>query len=684
MKEAPMDNRFRPYWLVALLLPAAVYWSITLGYRSLSNLIAFVGFVVVAPTAVAAVFSGVRAALKRPAAFWAGAIGGTALLSCGVYLVELLVKAFPRLGYDAWGYLWSGLLASLVIAYEVFLPRLGFLFCRFWSWLFWRLPLRAVKRPDRLVATYVALFVLVAGSLTTAALLTHGFKPSFEDPGKRFTVSPLSPVNLSFGLCSSNNQGDRALLTSPDSRGRVISDSAGIYDEAILLEGSVEAVSGIAIDGSWFLVKLPDGTEGYLNSAYLEGPYADPGTVECGKLRSAEAIALDRPHFALVADACGISRSGRLVRTLAQGELVEVYATFASRSILADNSVIGNSDLIALVDPACGESSSPVLVVAGHGRAWADLSGDGKELTIAPGTKATLLGAAGSSMQIGGHRALTPAVLRLADGRIVLMDRLDPLFCATAWNGDVIGVRIETESAEDSPDPFTHLEAWKADGSAIVDQGKARNAFAEGLAICDFSSKRIGAIAGALLVERLARRWNGSRDEEGSGYAGEPRGRSLRGVFRYENATWLEAEADLAAQVALSRLRSLSIDIGPISPAASPEEARGTARGISISMRQWDFIDEKGEPNGRIRLDYESRLPGESDKLRDISLEYSERFWASMGAIDQQELQIERRSGTFPNFDDIDDFGEWLSGQFERYGEDELKRDVRIDAFMVK
>ena len=303
-----MNSRFRPLWLVALVVPALAFWVFDPAHAALQSILSFTAVILGGPLIVAGAFSLVRVIRKKPAFFWAGALGGMALLAGGILLVSLVIRAIPELGDKAWGFVWLGLLAALVILHDAFIGKAGFLFGRFWAWLFWRIPLRAARSGRRLAAAYSFLALALGCGIALAAALTHGFRPQFEAPGARFSTIPSPAGQLALALCSRNNRGDQALLTSPGPKGRAISDSASLYNRVITILGQVSAPPDITGGGTWYLARLADGAEGYIESSLLEGRASGDGVAEYGEEYCEEALALGRPHAALVARSAELPR----------------------------------------------------------------------------------------------------------------------------------------------------------------------------------------------------------------------------------------------------------------------------------------------------------------------------------------------------------------------------------------
>ena len=335
--------------------------------------------------------------------------------------------------------------------------------------------------------------------------------------------------------------------------------------------------------------------------------------------------------------------------------------------------------------PPAARRTSSVLIVAEGGKAWENPWAPEKTLDIPAGTRGTLLGACAQRSDIPacGDGSLALAALRLADGRTVFMNREEPLFCATEWQKDVIGARIEPQGDPLSPDPVMHLEEWKADGSTILDQGERQNACVEGLAVYELSPSSAGGLSGTILVERSARHFASDADAEGESDDGRSAGSSLTGVYRSETASWLESEQGLAAPVSFARLRSLAIEVAPSGDAESGDDVPSSADGLSLRVRQSDFIDGKGTPIARIRLDFESPPSRESDEERDFTLDYPEGLWSLVGSS-QEPMKIERRSGLFPRFQDVDEFASWLSVALDRAGAEKLRSIVQVDYIRVR
>jgi hypothetical protein len=672
-------------WLISLVVPALAFWLFDPVHAALQSTLSFAAVILGGPILVAGAFSMIRVIRKSPAFFWACALGGMALLAGGILLVSLVIRAVPELGEKAWGFAWLGLLAALVILHDAFIGKAGFLFGRFWAWLLWRLPLRAARNGRRLAAAYSFLALALGCGIALAAALTHGFRPQFEAPGARFSTAPLPPGQLALALCGRNNRGDQALLASPGPQGSAISDSASLHNKVITLLGQVSAPPDIADGGTWYLARLADGTEGYIESGLLEARASGDGVAEYGEEYCEEALALGRPHAALVARSAELSRGAGPVRVLEAGSLVDVKETLDASSILDDDSVVGNENLIQLVDPSCGAMGGSVLIVAEGGKAWANPWAPERTLDIPAGTRATLLGACAqrSDIPVSGDGSLALAALRLSDGRTIFMNREEPLFCATEWQKNVIGARIEPQDAPGSPDPVMHLEEWKPDGSAILDQGERQNACVEGLAVYQLSPSSAGGLSGTILVERSARHFTGDSNAEGKSEEGGSAGSGLTGVYRSETASWLETEQGLTAPVCFARLRSLAIVVEPSAQAESGDDTPSAADGLSLRVRQSDFIDEKGVPMARIRLDFESPASRESDEERDFTLDYPEGLW-SLAESSQEPMRIESRSGMYPRFQDVEDFASWLSVTLDMAGAERLSGIVQVDNVRIR
>jgi hypothetical protein len=665
---ATLVSRFRPVWLISLVSSVVAFPLITIfsqsGIYSLLGIFAIAAVPALVVGGICAVVSLIR---HRPPYLWGRVLGGLAVISAFVlllYVLQMLVPGFADKNVVEISLF--GLFLALLIVHDVLFARAGFLFSRFWAWLLWRLPLRAAKTGRRLALAYAGLALILCAGLGLAAGLTHGFRPRLVAPGGQFALAPLDPGQSSLALCSFIQRGVSDLRASPQDNGGTIVGSEDLRDLPLTLLSQAKPASGDAQGATWFLARLPDGSEGYINSSYLEAGSPDDSVPEYGENRGPDAITLGGSHQAIVDKACQSMR-GKRSNQLAAGVLVEVKATFSAHSILADDSVIDNADLIQLVDPSCGQAGEPVLILKDQGKAWANPWDLNSSLELKAGTKATLLGASSlvGDVPAGAGESIALAALQLEDGRKVFMDRLFPLFCAVAWKDGVIGARIEPAGEEGFPDPFVHLELWKDHGSTIADQGGHMREDIESLKVLPVPADQQKDLGAELLIARVTRH-RSSSDEEGDAEDGP----TLQWLCRLETASPLTADGGLAANPLLVRLRSLA---GGVTFAD-----RGVLR---LRARQTALLGDDGKARDKSHLDIEvDDKTGDDEVLQDFSVDYRERLWAAFNPGDDDGLAIQGREGTPPEFGSYSELSIWFSRLVTRFEDDGLSSFASLDS----